>query len=43
MKEYDEGMIHVKSALQNFAKKYVIDGKPEVKPFNFLQKNLHCC
>ena len=28
MKEYDKGIKHEKSALSNFAEKYVIDGKP---------------
>ena len=33
MKEYDNGIRHEKSALENFAEKYVIDGKPKIAPF----------
>ena len=35
MKEYDNGIRHEKSALENFAEKYVIDGKPEIFPFDY--------
>ena len=35
MKEYDNGIKHEKSALENFAKKYVIDGKPKIIPFKY--------
>ena len=35
MKEYDNGMKHEKSALKNFAEKYVIDGKQKIMPFKF--------
>ena len=35
MKEYDKGIKHEKSALKNFAEKYVIDGKPKIIPFKF--------
>ena len=35
MKEYDDGIKHEKSALKNFAEKYVIDGKPKITPFKF--------
>ena len=35
MKEYDNGIKHEKSALKNFAEKYVIDGKPKIMPFKF--------
>ena len=35
MKEYDNGIKHEKSALKNFAEKYVIDGKPKIIPFKF--------
>ena len=35
MKEYDNGIKHEKSALQKFAEKYVIDGKPGLTPFHF--------
>ena len=35
MKEYDNGIKHEKSALKNFAEKYVIDGEPKIIPFKF--------
>ena len=35
MKEYDNGIKHEKSALENFAEKYVIDGKPKIIPFEY--------
>ena len=35
MKEYDDGIKHNKSALQNGAKKYVIDGKPGMIPTHY--------
>ena len=35
VKEYDKGIKHEKSALSNFAAKYVIDGKPKITPFEF--------
>ena len=35
MKEYGDGIKHEKSALKNFAEKYVIDGKPKITPFKF--------
>ena len=35
MKEYDNGLKHEKSALENFAEKYVIDGKPKIIPFDY--------
>ena len=35
MKEYDNGIKHEKSALENFAEKYVIDGKPKIIPFKY--------
>ena len=35
MKEYDNGIKHEKSALENFAEKYVIDGKPGLTPFKY--------
>ena len=40
MKEYDNGIKHEKSALQNFAEKYVIDGKPGLTPFQFFAENV---
>ena len=39
MKEYNEGIKHEKSALSNFAEKYIIDGKPKLTPdFCFSEK-----
>ena len=35
MKEYDNGIKHEKSALTNFAEKYIIDEKPKITPFKF--------
>ena len=35
MKEYDNRIKHEKSALENFAEKYVIDGKPKIIPFDY--------
>ena len=35
MKEYDKGIKHEKSGLQNFAEMYVIDGKPGITPFKY--------
>ena len=35
MKEYDNGIRHEKSALENFTEKYVIDGKPKKTPFEY--------
>ena len=35
MKEYDNGIKHEKSALKNFAEKYVIDGKPKIFPLEY--------
>ena len=35
MKQYNDGIEHEKSALKNFAEKYVIDGKPKIIPFKF--------
>ena len=40
MKEYDNGIKHEKSALQNFAEKYVIDGKPGLTPFQFFAEKV---
>ena len=34
-KEYDKGLKLVKSALSNFAEKYVIDGKPGLTPLQY--------
>ena len=38
MKEYDKGIKHEKSALSNFAEKYVIDGKPGLTPLQYFAK-----
>ena len=35
LKEYNVGIKHEKSALDNFAEKYVIDGKPKLIPFGY--------
>ena len=35
MKEYEKGIKHEKSALSNFAEKYVIDGKPGLTPLQY--------
>ena len=37
-KEYEKGIILEKSALANFAEKYVIDGKPEIVPKRFFEE-----
>ena len=38
MKEYDKGIKHEKSALHNFAEKYVIDGKPGLTLLQYFAK-----
>ena len=38
MKEYNKGIKHEKSALSNFAEKYVIDGKPGLTPLQYFAK-----
>ena len=38
MKEYDKGIKHEKSALSNFAEKYIIDGKPGLTPLQYFAK-----
>ena len=35
MKEYDKGIKHEKSALSDFAEKYIIDGKPGLTPLQY--------
>ena len=40
MKEYDKGIKHEKSALSNFAEKYVIDGKPGLTPLQFFAEKV---
>ena len=38
MKEYEKGIKQEKSALSNFAEKYVIDGKPGLTPLQYFAK-----
>ena len=38
MKEYDKGIKHEKSALSNFAEKYVIEGKPVLTVLQYFAK-----
>ena len=38
MKEYEEGIIFEKSALTNFAEKYVIEGLPGIIPIEYLRE-----
>ena len=38
MKEYDKGIKHEKSALSNFAEKYIIEGRPGIFPFQFFEE-----
>ena len=38
MKEYEKGIKHEKSALSNFAEKYVIDGKPGLTPLQYFEE-----
>ena len=40
MKEYNKGIKHEKSALSNFADKYVIDGKPGFTPLQFFAEKV---
>ena len=40
MKEYNKGIKHEKSALTNFAEKYVIDGKPGLTPLQFFAEKV---
>ena len=40
MKEYEKGIKHEKSALSNFAEKYVIDGKPGLTPLQFFAEKV---
>ena len=40
MKEYNKGIKHEKSALSNFAEKYIIDGKPGLTPLQFFAKKV---
>ena len=38
IKEYDKGIKHEKSALSNFAEKYIIEGRPGIFPFQFFEE-----
>ena len=38
IKEYEQGTVLEKSALNNFAEKYVIEGKPGIRPKKFFQE-----
>ena len=40
VKEYEKGIKHEKSALSNFAEKYVIDGKPGLTPLQFFAEKV---
>ena len=40
MKEYNKGIKHEKSALSNFADKYIIDGKPGLTPLQFFAEKV---
>ena len=40
MKEYEKGIKHEKSALSNFAEKYVIEGKPGLMPLQYFAENV---
>ena len=40
MKEYDKGIKLEKTALTNFAEKYVIDGKPGLTPLQFFEEKV---
>ena len=37
IKEYDEGIVIEKSALDEFAKKYIIKGEPDILPYQFFR------
>ena len=37
LKEYEQGIIKEKSALEEFAKKYIIKGEPGINPFEFFR------
>ena len=39
MKAYDVGVKHEKSALEKFADKYVVEGKPGVVPLQYFTNN----
>ena len=40
MKEYEKGIKHEKSALSNFAEKYVIEGKPCLTPLQYFAEKV---
>ena len=40
MEEYDKGIKHEKSALSNFAEKYVIEGKPGLTPLQYFAEKV---
>ena len=40
LKEYNVGIKHEKSALDNFAEKYAIDGKPDIFPIDFFKEKV---
>ena len=40
MKEYNKGIKHEKSALSNFAEKFIIDGKPGLTPLQFFAEKV---
>ena len=40
-KEYEKGIILEKSALANFAEKYIIEGKPGVFPLDYLAEKAY--
>ena len=40
LKDYDQGIIKEKSALEDFANKYIIKGDPGVTPFEFLKNEV---
>ena len=39
IKEYDQGIIKDKSALDGFANKYIVEGESDVLPFEFFESN----
>ena len=40
MKEYNVGIKHEKSAVNKFAEKYVINGKPNIIPFEYFREKV---
>ena len=43
LKEYNVGIKHEKSALDKFAEKYTIDGKPKIMPFEYFKEKARQC